>query len=254
MIIFNVNRVLVLLSGQLTFIFTVVKEYMLKIYAYHIIEILSNTKAQELLLLVSSEKKYGLSKIKDKTTFVKSLIGDVLIRTIIRNTIGIANNEINFVTNEFGKPFLKDYPDFHFNLSHSGIWVVCAVDNQPVGIDVQIIKPIDIEIAKRFFSEEEYLDILGKPDPEREDYFYRLWTLKESYIKAIGKGLSYSLKNVRFKITYDGTINSIGADQYYFKEYGLEENYKLSVCASNKKFPKKINLVDFHYITCQGKS
>jgi len=90
---------------------------------------------------------------------------------------------------EFGKPYLPG--GAFFNLSHSGDWVALAVDSRgAVGCDVQIrqetLKP-EI-IAKRFFHSTEYEAFLSSAPEERERVFYRTWALKESCLKALGRG------------------------------------------------------------------
>lgn len=95
--------------------------------------------------------------------------------------------------NEFGKPFLADNDGIFFSLSHSGTWAMCAISDVPVGCDIEIIKEADLKIAKRFFHPDEYEAILALATPEsaaQSDMFFRIWTRKESYVKAIGKGLS----------------------------------------------------------------
>nr|WP_084787523.1 hypothetical protein [Anaerobacillus alkalidiazotrophicus] len=61
---------------------------------------------------------------------------------------------------------MKGLQSFHFNVSHSGNWVVCATDNQPIGIDIEEIKPIDFQIVYSFFSETEIRDIEEKTENE----------------------------------------------------------------------------------------
>lgn len=96
------------------------------------------------------------------------------------------------------------------------------MDNLPVGIDVEQIKPIDIKISERFFSKQEFNKLLGKSYTEREPYFYELWTLQESYIKAVEKGLSIPLDSFTIRIN-GGNI---------------------TVCSKKNEFPQDINIID----------
>lgn len=63
--------------------------------------------------------------------------------------------QLELTVNEFGKPFIMGKPRVQFNLSHAENYIVCAISDEPVGIDVEIMKPIDLEIAERFFTSDE---------------------------------------------------------------------------------------------------
>lgn len=77
----------------------------------------------------------------------------MLVRQVIHDMYDLPFDQIVFETEGNGKPVVRHIPSFHFNLSHSGDWVVCAIDDAPVGIDIEEIKPIDLAIAKRFFQQ-----------------------------------------------------------------------------------------------------
>nr|WP_234447709.1 4'-phosphopantetheinyl transferase superfamily protein [Viridibacillus soli] len=94
----------------------------------------------------------------------------------------VLNEEIEFQNNFYGKPYLQGFYKLEFNISHSGEWVVCAIDKFSIGVDIEMIKPIEFDIAKCFFTEEEYDDLLTVDSLKRLDYFYDLWTIKESYV------------------------------------------------------------------------
>ena len=90
-----------------------------------------------------------------------------------------------------GKPFFINAQDIHFSISHSGSKVAVAFSDSEVGCDIEIIGDIDLNVAQMFFSRSEYELLLSLGDElERRHAFFRCWTLKESYLKAIGKGLT----------------------------------------------------------------
>ncbi len=155
-----------------------------------------------------------------------------------------------FIYNEYGKPFVENFSDFHFNLSHSGEWVVCTTANFNVGIDIEKGSEIEaFKLAHEFFSEEDFYDISNMNSDEQINYFYDLWTLKESYIKTIGKGLyiplnSFSIKKEsRTLISYKNIPKN-----FYFKQYNIDSNYKLSACATRDEFPQEIIIKDIYTI------
>ena len=96
---------------------------------------------------------------------------------------GLCTDEIELT--EYGKPCLPQLPDFHFSLSHSGNMVLCAVSDEEVGCD--------IELPRRFFHPAEQEWLFSQPEAEQSTAFFRLWTCKESFLKALGLGLSLPL-------------------------------------------------------------
>jgi 4'-phosphopantetheinyl transferase len=71
---------------------------------------------------------------------MRSLIGDMLIRQMLFSHFGYVSLKEPFTLDRFGKPYLEGQSGMHFNLSHAGDWIVCAVDSSPIGIDVEQIQ------------------------------------------------------------------------------------------------------------------
>ncbi len=95
-----------------------------------------------------------------------------------------------------GKPYLIDYPDVHFSLSHSGNVVVLAIADSEVGIDVQEFRGFQEKVAKRFYHEEEMKQLEAVSDSTKKEWlFYKIWTGKEAYIKYTGKGIGQDLRS-----------------------------------------------------------
>lgn len=89
---------------------------------------------------------------------------------------------------EFGKPFFKDYPNIHFNLSHCVRAVSCYISDRPAGIDVETVMEYDDDLARYISSPLEYEGIIRSERPDIA--FTSLWTKKESYCKLTGIGLT----------------------------------------------------------------
>ncbi len=214
---------------------------MLEIYAVRLTGKIEKNLIEQLLLHIHESKRLKIKTFFRQDNTPKALIGDILARVVICKALGIDNSEILFNDNGYGKPLLLNYPNYHFSISHSGDWIVYAANNREVGIDVQKIKPVDYKIAKRFFSPLEYHDLMNKTESEKIGYFYDLWTLKESYIKAIGRGLGASLGSFSISVDkYNISVNGAHRDTYYFRQYCVDNNYKLSVCSMNNKFPEEV--------------
>ncbi len=223
---------------------------MTEIYAVNLDEAFEDSKFNILLSYISMEKQERIHKFLKYEDALRTLMADVLIRYVLCRKLKVNNQSLIFKTNEYGKPFLSNYDGVHYNISHSGRWVVCSVDNCPVGIDIEQIKPIDMSIAERFFSEYEFAGLMNKSAGCREEFFYQLWAAKESYIKAVGKGLSMPLNSFTIDIFGNSiTVSSAsGADNYYFRQYFIDNAYKMVVCSKNNEFPQNIIFLDMNKI------
>lgn len=195
---------------------------------------------------LSPEKQSKVRRMLKYEDAVRSSMGELLVKYAISTTTKLPRDKIRFGMNAYGKPYLVGIDSVYFNVSHSGDWVVCAVDSDAVGIDVEKIHSIDLQIAWQFFSAAEYEQLISLPVSHRLAYFFDMWTLKESLIKADGRGLSIPLDS--FCIIQQGSdIQLIAGDelpQYHFKQYEIDPAYKLSLCAISRHFPDKVIHVD----------
>ena len=112
----------------------------------------------------------------------------------LREQYGIVGQPV-FGYGENGKPFLTDYPQIHFNLSHCPKGVICAIGENPVGCDIEAIPDsLDPDLLETCFSSSEQDEILQSANPQIE--FARLWTRKEALLKLHGIGLIDSLPSL----------------------------------------------------------
>lgn len=219
---------------------------MLQVDAVNLNDTFNKDKIEKLLSMISMEKRHRISRYHKQEDALRTLVGDILARYLLCKRLKIKNRELRFGTNKYGKPFLINNANIQYNISHSGKWVVCSVDYHSVGIDIEKIQPVDISIAERFFSKEEVKNLMSRCVAEREAYFYDLWTLKESYIKAIGKGLSIPLDSFTVRIAGDNiTLCSANEpDNYYFRQYPIDKDYKMAVCSRQNEFPDMVNFIN----------
>jgi len=218
---------------------------MIEVYAIRVDDFIDDNTNNQLLSHISREKREQIKRFHFIEDAKRTLYGDLMARYLVCDKLKLSNSQLIFYKNEFGKPFLKDYSDFYFNISHSGVWVVCVIGEKEVGIDVEQIKPVDISIAKRFFSKNEYQNLMQRPEQFRVEYFYDLWTMKESYIKYRGEGLSIPLNS--FDVCTGG--DSLDNLSYlYFSQPLLDIDYKLSICSENALMSEKINIIEINLI------
>lgn len=216
----------------------------MKIYGLNIKSILSSVTLSSLYSYVSNEKKEKIKFYRNKIDAVRTLAAEVLCRAAIVENLNIKNRDIYFSVNKYGKPYLRFYKNFHFNLSHSGDWVICSIDCKDIGVDIEKVEPIDLDISKNFFSPKEYEDLINQNPNNQLFYFYDLWTIKESYIKASGKGLNLDLRSFSIRIK-NGKISLETENELtncFFQQYDIAKDYKMAVCALNSSFPEKIIL------------
>ena len=150
----------------------------------------------------------------------------VAAEALLRTVLGTA--ALRLEKGSGGKPYLPGREDFHFNLSHSGRYVVLAWGDTELGVDVQKHDPTGKRqgVAKRFFTadEQDYI----REDPVR---FYEIWTKKESYIKYTGQGLQKDLTSFSVLAPAPGL---------HYRHCHLEGGYSLSVCAEEDAWEVKV--------------
>lgn len=192
---------------------------------------------ERLLNNIAVEKKTKLGKFLFYEDAQRSLLGDLLIRMLIYKYNYSNKKTIVFKENKYGKPYLADSSNIHFNISHSGNHVVCAICDKPVGIDIEDIKPIDLNIAKRFFTSNEYNYItMAKSIESKYQKFYFIWTRKEAYVKQQGIGLNIPLN------TFDVLESH---NDIYFKCIYENGDSICNICYTKKEYIK------IHYISAQ---
>ncbi len=139
---------------------------------------------------------------KDRQLF---LVARTLLRTVLSQYAAVAPAAWEFQQTDKGKPFLAAHaavPPLQFNVSHSDTVAVCAVTlGHEVGVDVESAnRPADPRVARRVLSPAELEQFLAGTEEQQRALFFRYWTLKESYAKAIGMGLSLRLSEFSFTL------------------------------------------------------
>lgn len=163
----------------------------LKVYLLKVQPSLDCSALQFLLQFSPLEKRQRIMRQQIKQCIDNMTVGGALARYVLWREFGIpANARIAY--GEFGKPYLPDYSEVYFNISHSGQFVACAVCSKPVGIDVQEIAPYLPNVAARVCSKAELVQIENSGDKAAE--FTKIWTRKEAYLKMLGVGIGVGLQ------------------------------------------------------------
>lgn len=159
-------------------------------------------------------------------------------------------SDFEFQYNNFGKPYFNKSINIYFNISHCRCGVACGISSNELGVDIQDIVKADDAVLNRVCSLEELKYIKSSSNPDKD--FTKLWTYKESCLKAKGMGISDDLKKVNFthstNLVYHGDL--VGTTI-------IEANYIITVCSYESIKCSKVtwediqgfvNLFNFPYV------
>ncbi len=211
---------------------------MVKVYYAKVFSGLSEDAFASYLDKVEEGRREKILAATNESVRLQSLTAGNLLHYALCERLGAARDKCGpFPINheKGGKPYLTEYPGTYFNLSHSGGYVLCALGDAPVGVDVQKITKVKEEVAERFFTEKDRLVLAGQDGVERTALFFRMWSVKESYIKLTGKGLQGGLDT--FEIDWEGRrVFEKGkhSPAAYFIEAELLPGYSSCLCTRKR--------------------
>lgn len=180
-----------------------------------------NNQYNRLTELLSISRKYEVDKKSTISSKKSIILSELIIKLIASNYLHIPYNEIVFANNLYGKPYIKNYPSFHYNISHTTTALIIAISAYPIGIDIEKIGEIKSSVMKRFFTLDE-INYINKHNNLMNKRFYEIWTQKEAYVKYIGKGLSIPLKSFSIfdKKIHKKKISTFQISKYIISIYG----------------------------------
>lgn len=191
---------------------------------------------QSLYETVSKERQDKIDRLRFPKDKRLSLAAEVLLKKALQLN-GVT--DLTMCVSEKGKPYLEGINPLKFNLSHSEERVMCVISDKETGCDVEWMKKPNYRMAEYFLTKEE-ITILdrAKTEEEKQDLFFRFWTLKESFMKAVGLGIRISPKEFRFSFERDQIFlyQNIDSKTYYFREFDLKDGYKYAVCGMCPEF------------------
>lgn len=208
-------------------------------------EFFYNEKAEDLIKYLEQEKQDRVLKYRRKEDKVRGIIGGILTKVIAAKKNNRNLNEITYKYNEYNKPKFENINDLEFNISHSGDYVITAFDNNALGVDIEKISNMEYkDIAERFFSKEEFKWIIKEEGEKSLRRFYKIWTLKESYVKLLGKGLNIPFDSFSFKYNEEKDVFYLEniKEKIVFFNFQLD-NYEISACT----YSDKVNIINWDY-------
>lgn len=188
---------------------------------------------QELLVSLPPERRQRALACRFEPDKLRIACAGWLLQKALERA-GIPAEEQIFAENQWGKPYLKDRKDIHFSLSHSGVWAVCAVSDENVGVDVELPR-CNMTVAKRFFRPEELQGLDALDRYHRADALNRLWTAKEAFLKMLGKGLTLPLDSFTVHLGETAELVQDYTDlPYRLHEYSLGL-YRVCLCCTDER-------------------
>lgn len=145
---------------------------------------------------LTPSRKVHIDRFRRREDKVRSLVAGILVEKLLKEHCGM--DRISLCRDDSGRPYLPDC-DLSVSISHSGNRVACAVSQKPVGIDLEQLRPVDLNLCRHICVEEERKYVFG-PIPEWEgglchdqevlSRFFEIWTAKEAYFKRAGTGIT----------------------------------------------------------------
>ena len=194
----------------------------------------NETLFQDKLKLLSPYRQQKIALLKHAKDRNRSLGAGIALDHALE-TYGLKEKSVEYEFGEWGKPSLKYQPNIYFSLSHSGDYAICSIGDKAIGNDIELIKHGRLKVADRFFAKEE-LDWMYAESDEEEitQRMFRIWTMKESFLKATGKGISLPLGDFAVIVDEDKdkirVKHSYNTKFYHMKEYADIDGYRVAVC------------------------
>jgi 4'-phosphopantetheinyl transferase len=204
------------------------------------IEHLSFTRMQQLLHEYPEAFQKEVNRYRQQDDQKRKLLGRELIRFYLKSKdYETTVHEIKF--DQHKKPYLENGP--FFNISHSGNYVVAAFSKNPVGIDIEEERAVDVTALSFVFHTDELAFL--KENNYQQSTFYRLWARKEACLKAIGIGIIHGLDH--WNALND--LIKLSAKEWHIQEVQVRDGYQCAVCVENAPLSITIKEVDVLELT-----
>lgn len=222
--------------------------------------------------ILSDDERQQETRFRFQRDRRRYLVTRALLRTVLSRYAPVAPEDWDFRANAYGRPHAVNQEaqnsQLTFNLSHTNHLIALGVaHDRMIGVDTENcrLERVSLDMANRFFAAEEVANLRALPEECQRERFYEFWTLKESYIKARGLGLSIPLDSFCFDLSRQHRISlSTRSDQrdspvnWQFWQYRLAPDYLVAVCAERQtgpagtpQFSKVVPLVSAERITAQ---
>lgn len=213
----------------------------------------SPTDCQDLESLLTESERVRAKRFLAAKHRGRFVLGRARMRQILGRYANQRPEDVELQFENLGKPFFADQElnqRFQFNFSNSSDLAICAVTlKDPIGVDLERVREMSnmLGLAKRFFANSETERLLSQPSAAQPDAFFRLWTRKEAWLKAIGKGLTFPLRDV--EVTFDDEnccVHSINQDEAAAQAWELIPFFPAAKHVGAVAIQRKDNIVSYY--------
>ncbi len=166
--------------------------------------------------MMTQDRQKKVSRFRFDEDKKRSVFAEMLAKEMISEKLGVPIESIVIKTDENGKPFAQGL-DIHFNISHSSDLVICALNDKPIGVDIEEIREVKNKLID-FVCTENEKSFVQNSEFEKPKRFFEIWTAKEAYFKFLGSG-----------ITDIKSINTLSDEFKKHLESFEYENYIISI-------------------------
>ena len=222
-------------------------------------QITDKTLLQRYDRLLAPEEREEQRRFQFEIDQHRHLVTRALVRAVLSRYVAVAPHEWAFAANAYGKPEIANADHsarrIAFNISHTrGLILLGITSHSVIGVDVENCRArqAPLEIADQFFEPKELAELRTLPTAQQQDRFFEYWTLKESYIKARGMGLSIPLDWFGFQFSGERTVRismrpelNDRPSRWRFWQFRPGASYLAAVCAettegSQRLFARKV--------------
>ena len=180
--------------------------------------------------LCSDEQKAKIDRLHTVEAKCQRITADLLQKWYLYHQSACLGERLTLSYKTRGKPYIEGNTGLHFNMSHSGEWVVLGSGKQELGIDIQRISTWRERVVKRCCTSQEQERLYAAS--KRDELFFRYWTQKESYSKYTGEGLSAELSKLLCK---ENEIRDLRTGAVYHTAcVRWREAYWMSICTKEE--------------------
>ncbi|MEU3850374.1 4'-phosphopantetheinyl transferase superfamily protein [Streptomyces sp. NPDC029554] len=199
------------------------------------VERLSGADTERLYRAVPAERRARADRLHSAADRARCLAAGVLLRHALLVRHGLTPAELDTARDAYGKPYLAHVPGLHFSLSHARRWVACATSETEIGVDIEHTAAGAVDISHRF-APDEHAYVAAAPPGRRAGRLVRIWTLKESYVKYLGRGLAVPMDSfsVRARDRHPRALRGTLDVRPRLKQVAHGDGYWLAECSRDE--------------------